>query len=100
RHDELWAYIRGRHLIDLVHQFPMRGVAAQDFIGLLRKLPPRLYSIASSQKANPGELHATIAAVRYESHGRRRNGVASTFVAERIGEGDSVPIYIEPNRNF
>lgn len=99
-HDELWAYLRGRHLIDLVHQFPLRGVAAQDLAGMLRKLPPRLYSIASSHKANPGELHATIATVRYESHGRRRSGVASTFVAERIAEGDALPIYIEANRNF
>jgi len=100
RGDELWAYLRGRHLIDLVHQFPVRGLAAQELIGMLRKLPPRLYSIASSQKANPGELHATIAAVRYESHGRRRRGVASTFIAERVTEGDAVPIYIESNRNF
>jgi sulfite reductase (NADPH) flavoprotein alpha-component len=100
RGDALWAYIRGRHLIDLVHQFPIRGLAAQDLIGILRKLPPRLYSIASSQKANPDEVHATIAAVRYEAHGRRRKGVASTFVAERIGEGDALPIYIESNRNF
>jgi len=100
QNDALRTWLRGRHLIDLVHQFPVRGLAAQALIGMLRKLPPRLYSIASSQKANPGELHATIAAVRYDSHGRRRHGVASTFVADRIGEGDAVPIYIESNRNF
>jgi len=100
RSDELRAYLRGRHLIDLVHQFPVRGVRAGDLLGVLRKLPPRLYSIASSQKANPGEIHATVATVRYESHGRRRHGVASTFLADRIAEGDAVPIYIEANRNF
>jgi sulfite reductase (NADPH) flavoprotein alpha-component len=98
--DVLWSYLRGRHLIDLVAEFPLRGLDARDLVGMLRKLPPRLYSIASSLKANPGEIHATVAAVRYESHGRKRQGVASTFIAERIAEGDQVPIYIEANRNF
>ena len=100
RSAELWQYLRGRHLIDLVSEFPVRGLAAADLLGMLRKLPPRLYSIASSQRANPGELHATVAAVRYESHGRKRHGVASTFLADRIADGDAVPIYIETNRNF
>jgi sulfite reductase (NADPH) flavoprotein alpha-component len=98
--EALWTYLRGRHLIDLVTEFPVRGLAASDLLGMLRRLPPRLYSIASSLKANPGELHATVVAVRYESHGRQRHGVASTFVAQRIAEGDAVPIYIEANRNF
>jgi sulfite reductase (NADPH) flavoprotein alpha-component len=100
RSAELWQYLKSRHLIDLVAEFPLRGIAATDLLGMLRKLPPRLYSIASSQKTNPGELHATVAAVRYESNGRRRNGVASTFLADRIAEGDPVPIYIEANRSF
>ena len=100
RGEALWTYLRGRHLIDLVGEFPVRGLAASDLLGMLRRLPPRLYSIASSLKANPGEIHATVAAVRYESHGRKRRGVASTFVAERIAEGDQVPIYVEANRNF
>jgi sulfite reductase (NADPH) flavoprotein alpha-component len=97
---DLWQYLRGRQLIDLVTEHPLRGVGAAQLLALLRKLPPRLYSIASSQKANPGELHLTVAAVRYESHGRTRHGVASTFLADRIAEGDTVPIYIEANRNF
>ena len=100
RSSDLWHYLKGRHLIDLVSDYPLRGIAPTEFVGLLRKLPPRLYSIASSHKASPGEVHATVATVRYESHGRLRNGVASTYLAERIAEGDSVPIYIEANRNF
>jgi sulfite reductase (NADPH) flavoprotein alpha-component len=97
---DLWQYLRGRQLIDLVTEHPLRGIGAAQLLSLLRKLPPRLYSIASSQKANPGELHVTVAAVRYESHGRSRHGVASTFLADRIAEGDAVPIYVETNRNF
>ncbi|HXR56027.1 MAG TPA: assimilatory sulfite reductase (NADPH) flavoprotein subunit [Casimicrobiaceae bacterium] len=97
---DLWQYLRGRQLIDLVTEHPLRGIGATQLLSLLRRLPPRLYSIASSQKANPGELHVTVAAVRYESHGRNRHGVASTFLADRIAEGDTVPIYVETNRNF
>ena len=97
---DLWQYLRGRQLIDLVTEHPLRGIGATQLLSLLRKLPPRLYSIASSEKANPGELHVTVAAVRYESHGRNRHGVASTFLADRIAEGDTVPIYVETNRNF
>jgi sulfite reductase (NADPH) flavoprotein alpha-component len=93
-------YLYGRHLVDLVRQFPVRGLGANELVGMLRKLPARLYSIASSHKASPGEVHATVAAVRFESHGRKRKGVASTFVAERMAEGDSIPIYVEANRNF
>ena len=100
RSAELWQYLRGRHLIDLITEHPLRSIGAGELLALLRKLPPRLYSIASSHKANPGELHATVAAVRYESHGRLRSGVASTFLADRIAEGDTLPIYIEANRNF
>ena len=52
-------------------------------IALLKKLQPRLYSISSSPKAHPGEVHLTVGAVRYESHGRARKGVCSTFLADR-----------------
>ena len=97
---KLREYLHGRHLVDLIAQFPVRGLGAAELVGMLRKLPARLYSIASSHKANPHEVHATVAAVRYESHGRRRKGVASTLIAERVAEGDSIPIYVEANRNF
>ena len=64
----------------------------EEFVGLLSKLQPRLYSIASSLKAFPDRVHFIIDVVRYESHGRQRNGVCSTFIAERA-ENVPVPIY-------
>jgi sulfite reductase (NADPH) flavoprotein alpha-component len=63
-------------------------------------MPARLYSISSSLNANPDEVHLTIGAVRYQSHGRERNGVCSIFAAERLQPGDSVPVYIQHNDNF
>ena len=71
---------------------------AQDFVGLLRTMPPRLYSIASSLSAHPEEVHLTVAIVRYEGHGRKRKGVCSSYLAERVG--DTIPCYLHPNKSF
>jgi len=98
---DLAAYLHGRQVIDLLHDFPVPGLDAQDFVSLLRKLPPRLYSIASSLKAHPGEVHLTVAAVRYETHGRTRKGVASTFIADVLGDKlDKCHVYTHTNKNF
>lgn len=93
-------YIEGRDLLDLVTDFPSVKLDAQTFVSLLRKLPARLYSIASSYTANPDEAHLTIGAVRYESNARERKGVCSIQIAERIQPGDKLPIYIQNNQNF
>ena len=96
--DALVDYMWGRELIDLFLEFPQNGMSAQDFVGLLRPMPPRLYSIASSLSAHPGEVHLTVAVVRYEGNGKKRKGVCSSYLAERVGE--SVPCYLHPNKNF
>lgn len=93
-------YLHGRDLVDLVRDFGPWNVSAQEFVSILRKLPARLYSIASSYAANPEEVHLTIGAVRYEAHGRERNGVCSILCAERLEPGDTLPIYIQKNDNF
>ncbi|WP_338448915.1 assimilatory sulfite reductase (NADPH) flavoprotein subunit [Niallia oryzisoli] len=93
-------YLHGRDLVDLVRDFGPWNVSAQEFVSILRKLPARLYSIASSYAANPEEVHLTIGAVRYEAHGRERNGVCSILCAERLESGDTLPIYIQKNDNF
>jgi sulfite reductase (NADPH) flavoprotein alpha-component len=97
---EFREWIRGRQIIDLVETFPIKELTAQQFGGILRKLPPRLYSIASSPKAHPGEVHLTVAAVRYEGHGKDRKGVASTFLADEAPAGTKVEVYVHRNMNF
>jgi sulfite reductase (NADPH) flavoprotein alpha-component len=96
----LTAFMESHQLIDVVTAYPVPGLAAAEFIGLLRKLPPRLYSIASSFKANPDEVHLTVAVVRYTTLDRQRKGVASNYLAERVEEGATVPVYVESNNNF
>ncbi|MBM7585460.1 sulfite reductase (NADPH) flavoprotein alpha-component [Bacillus pakistanensis] len=98
--EELRSYIEGRDLLDLVRDFALKEVSASTFISILRKIPPRLYSIASSLKANPDEVHLTIGAVRYNAHKRDRNGVCSVQCAERAQPGDFLPVFIQRNQNF
>ncbi|MEO0794765.1 MAG: assimilatory sulfite reductase (NADPH) flavoprotein subunit [Verrucomicrobiota bacterium] len=98
--EKLQDYLWGRQLCDLLVDHPVSGLNAKEFVGLLRKMPPRLYSISSSMKAHPDEVHLTVAAVRYNTHGRERRGVASTFLADRVSIGDTMPIYTHHNKNF
>lgn len=98
---DLMAYLHGRHIIDVINEHPLSGgLDAETLLGMMRRLQPREYSIASSHLANPGEVHVTVAAVRYESHGRQRHGVASTFLAEQAEPGETVPVYVRRNKHF
>jgi sulfite reductase (NADPH) flavoprotein alpha-component len=88
-----------RQLIDLFNEYPAK-LDAQILKSLLRPLPPRLYSVASSQIAHEGETHLLVGAVRWQSHNRTRNGVASTFLADRRKIGETLKLYVKPNRHF
>lgn len=87
-------------LLDLVHDYDLKGIPAAEFVAVLRKIPARLYSIASSSKSFPDEVHLTVRTVRYEARGRERYGVCSVHLAERIEAGDTLPVYIQHNPNF
>ncbi len=93
-------YLGGREVIDMIADFPVPGLAASDFCGTLRKLLPRLYSIASSSKAHPGEVHLTVAVLRYNSHGRDREGVCSSYTADRVNEGGTMPVFLHYDKKF
>ncbi|MDX1948931.1 MAG: flavodoxin domain-containing protein [Rickettsiales bacterium] len=97
---EISEYIYGRFLIDLIKDYPIKNIKAEDFVKILRKIPPRLYSIASSQKSVGDEVHLTIASVRYNSFGMARSGVSSGFLADSLKKNDKVKIYLKPNKNF
>ena len=91
-------YLAGREIIDLLAEFPAVRFSANDFAGLLRPLQPRLYSISSTLKAHPDQVHLTIATVRYQSCGRMRKGVCSTFLADRANS--AVPIFVQVAPHF
>jgi sulfite reductase (NADPH) flavoprotein alpha-component len=96
---ELARFAADRQLIDLFTTFPEK-LAPDQLVKLLRPLPGRLYSVASSLKAHPGEAHLLVGAVRWSSHGRIRKGVTSTYLADRCKAGGKARIYIKPNRHF
>jgi sulfite reductase (NADPH) flavoprotein alpha-component len=92
-------WIAGRQLIDLIATFPI-ALDAEKLRALTRPLAPRAYSIASSRREVGDEAHLLISAVRYDSHGRARKGVASNYVAERLKRGQHVRVKLKPNRHF
>ncbi len=96
----LSAYLAGRRIIDVVTAFPVRGLPGAAFVGMLRRLEPRLYSIASSLTVYPEEAHLTVGVVRYRAHGRRHTGVASGYLADRRAVGDAVSVYVERTEHF
>jgi sulfite reductase (NADPH) flavoprotein alpha-component len=95
----LTKFVETYQIIDVVSQFPA-DVDAGQFAAMLRRLSPRSYSISSSLEANPDEVHITVAAVRYEAFGSSHWGAASTHLADRLVEGDTVAIFIEHNKRF
>ena len=98
---ELQDWLYGRQLVDILQEFPIRA-SLDEFIPLLKRLQPRLYSIASSPLAQPNRIDLTVSAVRYSRfHGSKkmRKGVASTFLADRAG-GLDVPIFVQPSKHF
>ncbi|MDB2506682.1 assimilatory sulfite reductase (NADPH) flavoprotein subunit [Opitutales bacterium] len=98
--EALKEYTWGREIIDVLTDFPAKSITADQLAGTMRKLPPRLYSIASSPKAHPGEVHLTVGVVRYDSNGRERKGVCSTYLADRIKEGNAIDVFVTANKHF
>ncbi len=96
--EALKKWLWGREVVDVLARMTLPFGAA-DFVAQLKKLQPRLYSISSSPHAHPGEVHLTVAAVRYEGHDRLRKGVCSTFLADRA-EYSKVPVFIQTSHGF
>lgn len=94
------AYTYGRGLVDLLLEYPGVIDDPTDLVAMLPKLTPRLYSISSSPAAHAGQIHTTVAVVRFNSHNRDRGGVCSTLFADRSAVSDRLPIYIQPNKKF
>ena len=100
RQAELRKWLWGREIIDLFLETPGLGFTPADFVGLLKPLAPRLYSISSSPKIHAGQVHLTVNIVRHASFGRVRKGVCSSFLAERAGGQTPVPVFVQPSAGF
>ena len=98
--NRLQPYLYGRDVADLLTEFPSEQLTAQALADVLRPLPSRAYSIASSLLAHPEEVHLTVGAVRYEAFGRQKHGVCSSFLADRLALGDTARVYVQQNEYF
>jgi sulfite reductase (NADPH) flavoprotein alpha-component len=92
-------YLYGHDLLDILEDYPFDW-NPNKLVEVLRQLPPRLYSISSSQDNVGDEVHATVSIVRYERKNRLRNGACSSHLADNIEIDDQVPVYIEKNPSF
>ncbi|HET7237704.1 MAG TPA: sulfite reductase subunit alpha [Terrimicrobiaceae bacterium] len=95
-------YLWGRDVLDLLEEFTAAKFTPEEFVKVLRKLQPRLYSIASSQKAVGESVHLTVAIVRYqpERSSHLHRGVCSTFLAERAEGNGKVPVFVHTAKHF
>lgn len=99
RKNDLQNYLWGAEVIDFLLDHPSVKFTPEEFVGLLTKLQPRLYSVASSLRVFPDQVHLVVDVVRYETRGRVRKGVASTFLAER-SSNTPVPVYPSSAKHF
>lgn len=99
RKHDLQSYLWGIEIVDFLSEHPSVKFAPEEFVALLTKLQPRLYSVANSLRAFPDSVHFIVDVIRYESHGRNRKGVASAFLAERCGENPA-PVYPTSAKHF
>ena len=93
-------YCWGREFVDLATDFPGVLTAPQQLFQVLARLTPRMYSIASSQAMHPDNVQVAVRVIRYESHGKSRQGVASGQLGERSAVGEKLPIFLHANGNF
>ncbi len=93
RKEDLDRYLWGMEVIDFLLEHPSIKISAQEFVDVLAKLQPRLYSIASSLKAHPNQVHFIVDVNRYESHGRSRKGVWLLILLADRANNVSVPVY-------
>ncbi|MGJ8652556.1 MAG: diflavin oxidoreductase [Opitutaceae bacterium] len=96
---KLKEYLVGRGLVDPIVDFDVKFPTTEYLVASLKALNPRLYSISSSPKAHPGEVHLTVGKVTYDSHGRKRMGVCSTYLADHKLDRP-VKVYMHSNKAF
>ncbi|SNC65619.1 sulfite reductase (NADPH) alpha subunit [Hymenobacter gelipurpurascens] len=96
---KLPAYLYGRDVADLLTEFPVE-LSGQQLSAVLRPLPARAYSIASSLLAHPEEVHLTVGAVRYQANGRDKHGACSVYQADHLNLGDTARVWVDRNEYF
>jgi sulfite reductase (NADPH) flavoprotein alpha-component len=98
-HKLLKDYMAGNDIIDMLNDFPV-SLSAEQLIGILRKLQPRMYSIASSLDMHPDEAHLLVCVIKYRKRERNRFGVCSCFLSSDMHDEKGIPVFVESNSYF
>ncbi len=100
--DDADDWLDHRDVLDVLRAFPSCNAPLAEIVASLSALQPRLYSIASSQKENPTQVHLTVGIVRWHANERQRHGVASTFLADRamLVPGTKASVFVHPSPGF
>eukprot|EP01102_Stenamoeba_stenopodia_P022531 TRINITY_DN942_c0_g1_i1.p1 TRINITY_DN942_c0_g1~~TRINITY_DN942_c0_g1_i1.p1 ORF type:complete len:678 (-),score=214.25 TRINITY_DN942_c0_g1_i1:157-2190(-) len=95
-------YLKGREVVDIFEDFPVavKETSIDSILSEVRQLLPRYYSISSSYRVNPKRVTITAAIVRYQTHGKDRQGVTTCYLADRVSIGDRLPIFVSTNPDF
>ena len=96
---QLKKYLWGRDILDLLTEYPA-DLSADQLVSILRKLQPRLYSLASSTSMFPGEAHLTVGMINYHKNRRQRKGTCTSYIGERIGRDTRLKVFIDQNERF
>jgi len=94
------AFLSQREIIDLLVAFPEAKLTPKELIGQLKKMQPRLYSISSSLRAFPDQVHLTVSRVGYTTNSRVRKGVCSSFLSDRVDDRGTVPVFVQISKTF
>ncbi len=87
-------------LLDLLKIYPVKDEKEfTEVLKILELTTPRLYSIASSPEAHPGEVHITIAKNSFTVNDEIKYGLASEFLSQ-FNTDDELKFYIHPNNRF
>ena len=97
---ELENYKWGMDVLDFMNINPNFKIDITDFLGLLKSLQHRTYSISSSLNKVKNEVHLTVSSVRWKKDSRNYNGVCSTFLADDCTPGDNIKVFFTPNKSF
>jgi len=100
REDDLEKFLYGRDIVQLLQENSRRGWTTEEFLSLLRPLPAKSYSIASSPVADPGKISLTVSLVQYNAFDRLQTGAGSGYLANEVDPGDEIRFYFVANESF
>ena len=99
--DDTRAPDHGVHdVLDCLMEFRSTRPPLRDFVRALGSAQPRMYSIASSPRAYPGEVHLTVGLVEYKFLEHSYRGLGSNYLGEQLQVGRRAKVFLQKAHGF